>query len=71
MLRISDLLFECSGGGSQGKGLVDLKQGQCSCMEDERTGRGEADRQQYDQRGRGSWVCFQEDSGLPRDWLDT
>lgn len=50
---------------------MDLNQGQCSCMEDEHTGRDEADRQEYDQRGRGSWVYFQEDSGLPRDWLDT
>lgn len=46
---------------------MDLNQGQCSCTEDERTGRGEADRQEYDQTGRGSWVYFQEDSGLPRD----
>lgn len=63
--------FRVQWGRLSREGMMALNQGQCSCMEDEHTGRDEADRQECDQRGRGSWVYFQEDSGLPRDWLDT
>lgn len=45
--------FRVQWGRLSREGVMDLNQGQCSCMEDEHTGRDEADRQECDQRGRG------------------